>query len=81
MSEEEAKNAAIYKWAKETHDYSSDSTEEMIMKSVIAYKPLQSKEESRSTVAHKDGGKVCKNKKLIRTLRAIGKELIKQIGK
>ena len=40
MSEEEAKNAAIYKWAKETHDYCSDNTEDQIMKSVIAFKPL-----------------------------------------
>ncbi|CAD8208744.1 unnamed protein product [Paramecium octaurelia] len=81
MSEEEAKNAAIYKWAKEIHDYNTDNTEELISQAVSNFKPLQSKEESRSTLAHKDGGKVCKNKKLIRTLRAIGKELIKQIGK
>ncbi|CAK72506.1 unnamed protein product (macronuclear) [Paramecium tetraurelia] len=80
-SEEEAKNAAIFKWAKEIHDYNTDNTEELISKAVSNFKPLQSKEESRSTLAHKDGGKVCKNKKLIRTLRAIGKELIKQIGK
>lgn len=77
MSEEELKNAAIYKWAKEVHDYNTDNTEELIMKAVTGFKPLQSKEESRSTMAEKSGGKLCKNKKLIRTLRAIGKELIK----
>ncbi|CAD8105315.1 unnamed protein product [Paramecium primaurelia] len=81
MSEEEAKNAAIYKWAREVHDYNADNTETLILQAVSNFKPLQSKEESRSTLAHKDGGKVCRNKKLIRTLRAIGRDIINQIGR
>lgn len=40
MSEEELKHAAIYKWAKEVHDYNSDNTEELIMKAVHNFKPL-----------------------------------------
>jgi hypothetical protein len=40
MSEEELKHAAIYKWAKEIHDYNSDNTEELIIKAVHNFKPL-----------------------------------------
>lgn len=81
MSEEEAKNAAIYRWAKESHDYCSDTCLEQIVTRVQAFKPIQSKEESRFGMAHNKGGKVCKNKKLVRTLRAIGKDLIREIGR
>lgn len=32
-------------------------------------------------MAHNDGGKVCRNKKLVRTLRAIARQLLHEIGR
>lgn len=32
-------------------------------------------------MAHKDGGKQCRDKKLVKTIRAIGKRIVKEIGK
>lgn len=40
MTEEEAKNAAIFKWAKETHDYCVDNNMEQIMHRVNLFKPI-----------------------------------------
>lgn len=43
------------------------------MKTVAEYKPFIMKEESRTPAANKSGGKQCKDKKLVSTIRAIGK--------
>lgn len=34
---------------------------------------IDSKDEARHEAANKDGGKQCKNKKMVKTIRAIGK--------
>jgi hypothetical protein len=51
------------------------------MRTVDQFAPFNSKEESRTPAANKSGGKQCKDKKLVKTIRAIGKTIIKQVGK
>lgn len=73
LTEEEAQNAAIFRWARENHHYCEDSNLEEVIRRVKLFKPLQIKEETRLSMASSGGGKVCRNKKLVQTLRSIGK--------
>ena len=43
------------------------------MTRVVNFKIIDAKDEPRTESANKDGGKQCKNKKMVKTIRAIGK--------
>ncbi|KAL4471196.1 hypothetical protein ABPG72_007563 [Tetrahymena utriculariae] len=42
---------------------------------------MQYKDEPRSNIANKDGGKECTNQKMVSTIRSVGKHVLSEIGK
>lgn len=57
FTEEEAKHAALYRWAKEDYPYCTDKTLDEIMKRVNSFTYLKKTDEARTDAANKDGGK------------------------
>lgn len=51
------------------------------MKAASNFAIIQSNEEVRTDTASKGGGKQCKDKTLVKTIRKIGKSIIKEVGK
>ncbi|KAM3146116.1 hypothetical protein pb186bvf_001773 [Paramecium bursaria] len=72
--------AYVFRWTKVNHNFAPEVKLDDIFSKAKNLKCIQTKEESRFSMAHSGGGKVCKNKRLVQTLRVIGKQLINQIG-
>ena len=53
--------------------YRSTVLKDQIMEKARNFRGIESKDEARHEAANKDGGKQCKNKKMVNTIRAIGK--------
>ena len=81
LTEEEVEKAAIYRWAKEEYTFCADKNYDEIMRRANQFTYLKKTDEARTDAANKDGGKQCKNKRMVKTIRAIGKYIIKEIGK
>lgn len=58
------------------------NTKELILEAAFQWKPPSDfKDEVRTWNAHKEGGKKCKDKTMVKTIRSVAKEIISEIGK